>query len=81
MIESNKRNTKPTILVKPEQGETMRYIRMKLTNLVKREDRITFQMIQAKTALILQMASNEDEKILKKPSRSEGGLATNGQKQ
>jgi len=61
LIETSKRNTRPTIVLKPKDGETIRDVRMKLTNTISIYDRINFQMIQAKTALILQMATEQDE--------------------
>jgi len=48
-------------VLKPKDGETIRDVRMKLNNTISRYDRINFQMIQAKTALMLQMTTEQDE--------------------
>lgn len=69
IIETNKRKTKPTILIRPKQGETLKDTRMRITRTIQRNDQINFQMIQTKTALILQMASTQDEeKLLNHPN-------------
>jgi len=66
IIETNKRNTKPTILIRPKQAETLKDTRMRITRTIQRTDEINFQMIQTKTAL---MASAQDEeKLLNHPN-------------
>jgi len=64
IIEKTTRNTKPTILGRPKQGETLKYTRMRITRTIQRNEKINFQMIQTKTVLILQMASPQDEERL-----------------
>jgi len=69
IIETNKRNTKPAILIRPKQVETVKDTRMRITRTIQIDDQINFQMIQTKTALILQMASTQHkEKLLNHPN-------------
>jgi len=51
-------------MIKPKQGETLKDTRMRITKSINRNDKINFQMVQTKTAIILQMASTDDEKRL-----------------
>lgn len=64
IIEANKRQPKPTILIKPKDGESIKDIRMRLTRTIGRNDKINFQMVQTRTALVLQMATTQDEEKL-----------------
>jgi len=65
LIETNKRNTRPTIIIKPKEGENIRHARMRLSKTINIQDRINFQTIQAKTSLILQMATPADEEKIR----------------
>lgn len=78
LIESTKRNTKPTIMIKPKQGESLKDTRMRITKSIQRQDKINFQMIQTKTAILLQMATTlDEEKLLNHPNMKQNFDMTN----
>lgn len=61
LIESTKRNIKPTIMIKPKQRETLKDTRMTITISTQTQDKIKFQMVQTKSLILLQMARTLNE--------------------